>query len=83
MLKKEFTNVLLFYPSYNRTIRLNQKSWLEEINQTATVTEIHQKGEDKVEIEWTVFDEENRIIDNITKIYKPIAFELTYKYTTI
>ena len=83
MLKKEFTNVLLFYPSYNRTIRLNQQSWLEEINQTATVTEIHPKGEDKVEIEWTVFDEELNIVGNITKIYKPIAYELTYQYTTI
>ena len=83
MLKKQFTNVLLFYPSYNKTIRLNQQSWLEEINNTATVTEIYEVGDNKVEIEWTVFDEEQNIVANYTKIYRPLAFELTYTYTRI
>lgn len=81
MLKKQFTHVLLFYPSYTKTFRLHQQSWLEEINKTATITEIHLKGEDKIEIEWVVFDEELNILESHTKIYKPIAFETTYTYT--
>lgn len=80
MLKKQFTNVMLFYPSHNKEIRLNQKSWLEEMNAQATVTEIHEVGDNKVEIEWTVFDE---VVAKYTKVYRPLAFELTYKYTKI